>query len=303
MKENKWLFKGEFKEMKGIILESRSGAKSSSAQRNPNYKLLLRYALETLKKAGAKNVEIYVAGKRETKYPNVSDRLLFIDGESKIDFTKVDVDDFIPKLSKQMMLSGQTGAEKGGNSTKRLFFQLKQDAGSVLPTTKIEEVKEQKTDNTTKEQILKALEDFNFEFKRPKKHNNTELKELVADLQINLKNNLETTFVNLDWQIEYNSDSTRKDSIDIYGYDKVEDTHIVIELDPHRADSISKKFVSRLAMMADKNLLYIAYLYPGTEKMPKNEANKYLLDCETILNALNANTDFSKQFLGVYLEA
>ena len=55
MTENKWLYNGEFSGMKGILLESRGGAKTSTTQRNPDYKLLLQYALETLKNSEAKN--------------------------------------------------------------------------------------------------------------------------------------------------------------------------------------------------------------------------------------------------------
>lgn len=300
MKENKWLYKAEFKGMQGFILESRGGAKSSIAQRNPDYKLLLQYVLETLKNGAIKNVEIYIASTRETKYPNVSDRLLSIDGKSKFDFARIDVSDFIKKLSNEIRLSGQTGTEKGGNSTKRLFFHVNEEASSIIPTASMADKKNE--NSSLKEEFLKALEKFDCEFNRPKKNNDAILKVLVSDLQSNLKNYLETTFGNFAWQTEYQADLIRKDSFDIYGYDKANNMHVVIELDPHRADSIAKKFVSRMALMVDKNLLYVAFVYPGTDKMPKNEANKYLLDCETLLNVLDANSGIKKEFLGFYLK-
>jgi hypothetical protein len=303
MKKNKWLYEGAFKEMKGIILEARSGAKKAGKQRNPDYKLLLRYVIETLKNQSKKSVEIYIAsvGKAEAKYLSLLDRLLVIDEKSKIDFTTIDVDDFITKLSKEIKFSGQTGNEKGGNSTKRLFFNIKESVEEISPNATLT-IQKQRPDFCNKEQVLKTLESFSFDFKRTKKTKSSDIKALVTDLQNNLRNHLQTCFTNFNWQIEYKANPNRKDSFDIYGYDKARDVHIVIELDPHRADSIAKKFVSRLALMVNSNLLYVAYLYPGTDKMPKNEAKKYLLDCETILNVLNSNSSTTKEFLGYYLE-
>lgn len=302
MTENKWLYNGDFKGMKGIILESRGGAKNSYEQRNPNYKLLLQYALETLKNNVSKGVEIYIAAAGDAKYPNLSDRLLSIDGESKFDFTIVEIDPFITKLNKAMRLSGQSGTEKGGNSTKRLFFHSNSIANDVLPK-QIEDKKEVATDVlVTKEELKIALENFKFDFKRNKKTISGEIKLQVTDLQNSLKDYLETTFSDYQWQTEYKADSNRKDSFDVFGHNKKLDMNIVIELDPHRADSIAKKFVSRLAMMVNSNLLYVAYLYPGTDKMPINEAYKYLGDCETILEVLNTNSGVKKQFLGFFLE-
>lgn len=302
MTENKWLFEGEFSDMKGIILESRGGAKKSNAQRNPDYKLLLQYTLETLKNSAAKDIEIYIASARNSKYPNLSDRLLSIDGESKIDFTKIDIDAFITKLSKQIKSSGQSGTEKGGNSTKRLFFHINAIETDILPMINEGKNEDRSKLLDTKEQVKIALGNFKFDFKRNKNLITADLKLQVTDLQNGLKDYLETTFDDYQWQTEYKADINRKDSFDIYGYNKVLDMCIVVELDPHRADSIAKKFVSRLAMMVNNNLLYVAYLYPGTDKMPVNEAYKYLGDCETILDVLNTNSGIKKQFLGFFLE-
>ncbi|MGL2995166.1 hypothetical protein [Flavobacterium sp. TSSA_36] len=301
MKENKWLYNGAFKGMKGIILESRGGAKKSNAQRNPDYKLLLQYVLENLKNNHAKGVEIYIASTREAKYPTLSDRMLTVDGLSTFDFTYIDIDPFITKLSKEIKTSGQSGSEKGGNSTKRLFFHLSTGATEILPMINRVIPKEVTNAIDSKKQITKALEAFTFDFKRDKNKSQGELKILVTELQDCLKDHLEKTVTNYQWETEFKTKEGRKDSFDIYGYSKELNEHIVVELDPHRADSIAKKFVSRLALMIDKNLLYIAYLYPGTDKMPINEANKYLGDCETILEAVNGSSGFQKQFLGFFL--
>ncbi|MBQ0909751.1 hypothetical protein KBJ98_13640 [Flavobacterium sp. F-328] len=288
--------------MKGIILESRGGAKKSNAQRNPDYKLLLQYTLETLKNSAAKDIEIYIASATNSKYPNLSDRLLSIDGASKIDFATIDIDTFITKLSKEIRLSGQSGTEKGGNSTKRLFFHINAIETDILPIINDVKDKDKSKSLDIKQQVKMALENFKFDFKRNKNLITADLKLQVTHLQKGLKDYLGTTFEDYQWQTEFKPDTNRKDSIDIYGYNKVLDMYIVVELDPHRADSIAKKFVSRLAMMVNNNLLYVAYLYPGTDKMPVNEAYKYLGDCETILDVLNTNSDIKKQFLGFFLE-
>jgi hypothetical protein len=302
MTENKWLYKGDFKGLKGIILESRGGAKKSDTQRNPNYKLLLQYALETLKNNNSKGVEIYIAAAGDTKYPKLSDRLLVIEGESKYDFSNIDIDTFIKKLSKAIRLSGQTGTEKGGNSTKKLFFHISSIEASVLPIVNEGTAETITKVLVTKEKFKSSLESFKFDFKRNKKTNPNVIKLQVTDLQNCLKDYLEVNFSSYKWETEHKADDNRKDSFDILGYDKELDMYIIVELDPHRADSIAKKFVSRLAMMVKNNLLYVAYLYPGTDKMPIKEARKYLGDCETIVEVLNTNSGETKQFLGFFLE-
>ena len=66
----KYLYNGSFEGMKGIILESRSGAIGSKNVRNPNYKDLLNLVLEYLQNTRQENIQIFIASKKrgEEKY-------------------------------------------------------------------------------------------------------------------------------------------------------------------------------------------------------------------------------------------
>lgn len=119
-------------------------------------------------------------------------------------------------------------------------------------------------------------------------------KAYVNKLQKDLYDFLTVNLSDFKWVIEYKPNDNFKDSIDIFGYDEY-NTKIVIELDPHRADSISKKFVSRMALLKDDNIYYVAFIYPGTENMQKNEALKYLRYCSTIANTMS-RTNAEKRF-------
>lgn len=297
MKENKYLYKGEFKEMSGVILESRGGAKASNQQRNPDYKLLRQYVLELLKTENRENVEIYVASNRESLYPTMESRLITIDGVSSFNFGNLKIVDFDRKLNEAVRRAGQTDVISGGNDTKRLFFHIK-SADAFLTKKTIAS-----TTNSTvilgSKAVEKTLEQFTYTFKRPK-NNSKELKSIVADLQDKLFNYLQETYTDFSWEKEFKGSRLRSDSFDIYGVNKSNEQHIIVELDPHRADSIAKKFVSRLAIMNQYNLIYIAFLYPGTDNMPINEAKKYLEDCETLCDIMST-PDNKKEFLGYFL--
>lgn len=57
---------------------------------------------------------------------------------------------------------------------------------------------------------------------------------------------------------------------------------IVVEFDSARADQVAKKFVSRIAQIPNESMIYIAFCYPGTNKMNLSEVNKYFTYMETI---------------------
>lgn len=289
MNENKWLYSAKFKGMSGVILESRGGAKSSINERNPDYKLLLQYILEFFKNKTNCTIQIYIASKRETRYPNLTDRLLSIEGKDSFDLTNIDIDEFIPKLSKRIRESGQTGKEKGGNSTKRLFFHQITGPIDLYPRYNIS-----KSDSSlliSKEKLENILEKFS------SRGNNN-----VKEIQNHLKEHLSMSLSSFNWEEEYMPNpEKRKDRFDIYGENEKTNQRIIIELDPHRADSISKKFVSRLAMMINHPILYVAFIYPGTKNMSRNETDKYIGDCEIICNMLNKSTNIQKEFIGYYL--
>lgn len=150
----------------------------------------------------------------------------------------------------------------------------------------------QEYSNSLKGKLSSIIKTFNFNQKRHKD---------ISVLQIELKDYLASEMKVYDWEIEHKPTEINKDSIDIYGSSKQNDTKIVIELDPHRADQVSKKFVSRLSIFIEENILYITICYPGTKKMNKNECIKYFNYCEKLCDFITQNSKTKKEYLGVFL--
>lgn len=143
-----------------------------------------------------------------------------------------------------------------------------------------------------KEQIQSVLSQF--------KYTKKEYSKNVGLLQANILEALEQKIPSLDWEIEKQISDKYKDAVDILGFDKSTDTYIVIELDTTRADQVAKKFTSRHALMADKNILYVSICYPGTKKMSVNECAKYFEYCSEITQLLNSK-DCKKEYLGYFI--
>lgn len=284
IENKKHLYNGNFQGMNGLILESRGGAKKSKNVRNIDYKLLLLYVLETFKNENYSNIQIFVAS-RNSAYKSIEDRKIIIEGKDVFNFQEIDIDDFIKKLSFVIKKSGQKGNEKGGNSTKRLFFYQKENEDVLF------QPKENKSIEISfsKELFLNAMKNFKYEYDKKTK----DVKILQEELYLFLKKE----FGEYQWYTECQFEKSRKDRFDIYGIKDKQ--HIIIELDPHRADSIAKKFVSRLAMAKSLCLTYISFLYKGTDRMSIKEAKKYLSDCESIIETLNNDIiDTKKEFIG-----
>ena len=110
--------------------------------------------------------------------------------------------------------------------------------------------------------------------------NQQEQKVDVTLFQYALLGLLKSEFEQFEWVQEFRPDPARRDKIDIYG--KSGDSAIVIELDKTRADQVSKKFVSRVALFPDCDLCYISLCYPGTERMNLNECLKYFEYCNLL---------------------
>lgn len=68
-----------------------------------------------------------------------------------------------------------------------------------------------------------------------------------------------------------------KDSVDLYGapLPNCAGLPVLIELDKPRADQVAKKAVSRLAIMGEKQFVYVTVCYVGTEHMNVTECEKY----------------------------
>lgn len=120
----------------------------------------------------------------------------------------------------------------------------------------------------------------------------------IFNLQNELTNFLNENFNSFSWETEYRISDKFKDSIDIIGISDKHDYKHVIELDAHRADQVSKKFVSRIALLVDKNICYTAICYPGTENMSIKETLKYFNYCQTLVN----NLPKEKTFRGLILK-
>lgn len=91
-----------------------------------------------------------------------------------------------------------------------------------------------------------------------------------------------------------------KDRYDIFG--KADDKPIIIiEIDTHRADQVAKKFVSRLSLNQDTEMLYVALVYPNNHESKdseKKECKKYFKFINTLFaNELNPRKHFISHWL------
>lgn len=80
------------------------------------------------------------------------------------------------------------------------------------------------------------------------------------------------------------------------------DTVIIVEIDTLRSDQVAKKFVSRMALAADKNVIYATVCYPNTNaqsKPGKKETNKYSNYINKLMPLLNAGDNPSKHYIFV----
>lgn len=112
----------------------------------------------------------------------------------------------------------------------------------------------------------------------------------IAIFQNKLCDLLNEKVSNYFWSCEYKISHSFGDRIDIYGYNKNKNHHYIIELDPHRSDSIAKKFVSRIGLLLmenKKNITYLSLCYNGTSNMNVNECYKYFNYCNEVSKSLN----------------
>ncbi len=123
----------------------------------------------------------------------------------------------------------------------------------------------------------------------------------TKDLQIGLLKYLSKNVGEFNWQEEFSPIEEYKDKVDIFGINET-GFKIVIELDTNRADQVAKKFVSRLALFRDDEILYIALCYPPKsskelkKESSKNQVRKYFKYCESIIECFNENSKSKKYF-------
>lgn len=125
--------------------------------------------------------------------------------------------------------------------------------------------------------------------------------QMVKILQNDLLKYLSDKFPHIQWEEEkvYDEINKIRDRVDIIG--NIDENHcVILELDPPRADSVSKKFVSRVALYMEKNLIYITVCYPNNKVENIKECNKYFNYCDSIMRGLR-DTNLEKYYKGIYL--
>jgi hypothetical protein len=149
-----------------------------------------------------------------------------------------------------------------------------------------------------KKLVINGLNTFPFDYKRYKAKR-FKAKLLSTDLKEHLCKEL-PDFV---WETEHKPSDSCNDRVDIFGVSKETDFKIVIELDPHRADQVAKKFLSRTVLFLYDNVLYVSLCYPGTKNMPINECKKYFKYCNILSEFLTKISNKQKLYIGaMYLK-
>lgn len=145
--------------------------------------------------------------------------------------------------------------------------------------------------------VFEEIANFTHELLRKKKLTRQE----VGVIQCSLLEYLSEKMPHVYWEKERVYDETKKikDRVDIIG--NIDESHcIIVELDPPRADSVSKKFVSRVALYSEVNLIYITACYPNNKVEKIKECDKYFNYCDSIMRGLR-DTGFEKYYKGIYL--
>lgn len=123
----------------------------------------------------------------------------------------------------------------------------------------------------------------------------------VFVLQQSLFDHLSANITEYVWEMEVQPKTEFRDRVDIFGKAISSDLKIVIELDAHRADQVAKKFLSRTALFADENIVYVSLCYPGTIKMNKMECEKYFNYCAVISEQLSKTYGKEQLYIGYFL--
>ncbi|WP_260292560.1 hypothetical protein [Sedimenticola hydrogenitrophicus] len=126
------------------------------------------------------------------------------------------------------------------------------------------------------DQITSAITSFNCAhfFLNHLDSTQSDQRVVVTAFQDSLCKRLSQSVPSFEWNTEYKFRHNQRDSIDIFGANP--EFVVIIELDKHRADQVTKKFVSRISEDFGKSVLYISLCYPGTKSMNLSECIKYL---------------------------
>ena len=136
-----------------------------------------------------------------------------------------------------------------------------------------------------------SIKDSLFEdlYTLPSRESSSQQREIVKMFSNRLITELSKNVPSFRWEQDHRMTNNSKDSINIFGLS--EDVYVIIELSKPRADQIAKKMLSRMACHLDKNIIYIAICYPGTEKMDVNECVKYFGFGSMLMNKINKESN------------
>ncbi len=108
------------------------------------------------------------------------------------------------------------------------------------------------------------------------------IEPLLLFLDEELGSSMQYTFSSELIPVDDNGIKKTNDRYDIFGQSKDKPV-IIVEVDTHRSDQMSKKVVSRIALNADKEVLYVCVLYPNTHDNRSQE----IKECNKYINFLN----------------
>ena len=139
-----------------------------------------------------------------------------------------------------------------------------------------------------------ALISLSNQSKKLKSYSAGNVREFIIDpLVENLRKELASSGYSFDTEriamVNDNKNNT-KDRYDIYG-EAANGPLIIIEVDTHRADQVSKKVVSRLSLNPDAEMLYVVLVYPNNHKnkeSEKKECKKYFRFLSTLFASFSS---------------
>lgn len=214
---------------------------------------------------------------------------------SELNYTTEDERNDMPQRHKVII----NGNIRNGSATLKQAVNLYVDFKDYVNSEKFNECnKHSEEEVLVNNEFLDKIMNLVSEIKFKRKHQDVKtLQDEVCEL-------LAEQCADYDWMIEYEPSEATKDRIDIYGRPKTNsDYSVVIELDTHRADQVAKKFLSRLALLIDKKIIYLSLCYPGTKKMSIKECEKYFKYCSIVSNEFTKHSGIEKVYGGVILKA
>lgn len=141
MKENKYLYFGEFEGKQGIVLESRGGSQGSVNERNSNYKENLDQLIKYLITNRKEEIVFYLAAEKSVKntFTDLSSRIISFDGKEIFNYVDLQIGNFRIQLNKHIKIVGTLDPDKASNSTRKLFITYSDSDFNVLLDNKSED--------------------------------------------------------------------------------------------------------------------------------------------------------------------